>query len=97
MRLGVKPCTNLDLSLFYNPSLGTYSKSYDSFNTYSQEFCLRRTKKFQKIDKQSSKKIKGLHPAPAAAAPPPPTKVGANCLSAVVLDDQNRDHALSLE
>jgi len=54
-------------------------------------------KKFQKIDKQSSKKIKGLHPAPAAAAPPPPTKVGANCLSAVVLDDQNRDHALSLE
>jgi len=51
---------------------------------------------FPKIDKIIKKKIVGLHPAPPpyGAAPHPPTKVGAKCLSAVVLD--NPDRALCL-
>jgi len=62
-------------------------------------FCLiiviETRKFFPNIDQKSSKKeITGLRPAllPYGPAPPPPIMVGAKCLAAVVLD--NQDHAL---
>ena len=65
---------------------------------YFQEFCLRRQRiVFQKSTKNHQQKFAGprLAPIPYGAAPLPPTKVGAKCLSAVVLD--NQDRALSLK
>ena len=64
---------------------------------YFQEFCFTRPRIFFKNrPKIIFKKIEGLRPAPPpyGAAPLPPTKVGAKCLSVVVL--HNQDRALSL-
>ena len=59
---------------------------------YFQEFCISRPGHF--LQKLTKNKFAGLRPAPVTygGAPLPPTKVGANCLAAVVL--AHHDHVL---
>ena len=60
---------------------------------YFQEFCLSRPRNFpQKLTKNHQNFFAGLPsaPPPYEAAPLPPNKVGAKCLAAVVLDNQDR-------
>ena len=70
------------------------SRKSQSFEImYFQEICLSRPGHvFQKSTKNHPKKIVGLRPAPTpyGAAHLPPTKVGAKCLAALVLDNQDR-------
>jgi len=60
---------------------------------YFKEFCLSRPRNLSRNRQKIIKKnFAGLHPAPPpyGAAPLPPTKVGAKCLAAVVLDNPDR-------
>jgi len=90
---------------YYNTSFFTFEETASSKRSshsrtdlffeilYFQEFCLSTPRFFfQKSTKNHQKKFAGLRPAPPpyGAACVPPTKAGAKCLAAMVLDNQDR-------